>query len=437
MRFTQENQKHMQIAIDEAKLDPRIHRVGTVIVKGEEVLAKAHGVEEGGQHAEFRAIAMCQEQGKDLKGATLYTTLEPCIHVRSQRKADCAVRVVENGIAEVVVGMLDPDERVCSRGCSYLQQNGVRVRRFPALLHEKIEELNIDFIEAMTVGTDTRRVKRLLTFTNSGKRRPVLGFADNLTPDLPDIKRLIELYGKRPVVPCILWPPANNALWQNALKERQRILEKVRIGALPGRSTELRNKDFEWISALIQFAWKARTRAAARIPNMWRGMADLWQRHRPRDFENALENFLIVCNTNVLLSLARSERRTRGAIFPPARTWIEMVAHMRMSLSGVYQQVFRHPAPFYQVTVRKLGNWHPHPDIEVYIPKPIVIDAWASQEGRRVDWVDSRYMVPQVEYKLIGEKIIVNYGMWEWRRTLNDRCEEISELSLQPFPPIP
>jgi len=297
MRLAQEDQKHMEAAVEQAKLDQRIHRVGVCIVKGGELLAEAHGLEEGGQHAEFTAIKDCEEQGKNLNGATLYTTLEPCIHARSQRKADCAVRVVESSIAEVVVGMLDPDERVCSRGCSYMQQNGVHVRHFPTPLREKIEDLNIDFIEARALGVDPRKVQRSLTFTKSGKRRPVLGFADALVPDLPDIKSLVELYSKRPMMPRILWPLANDALWRNALKERQRILENVRIAALERRRTEFRNWDFEWISALIRFAWKIRTLAAARIPKMWQGIAAYWHEHRPTAFEDALTSFLIGCNT--------------------------------------------------------------------------------------------------------------------------------------------
>lgn len=430
MRLTQEDQKHMEAAVKQAKLDQRIHRVGARIVKGGAVLAEAHGLEEGGQHVEFIAIKICEEQGKDLNGATLYTTLEPCIHVRSQRKADCAVRVAESGIAEVVVGMLDPDERVCSRGCSYLQQNGVQVRYFPMPLREKIEDLNIDFIETMTVRRDAREVQRLLTFTNRGRRRPPLSFASDLTPDLPDIKRLGELYSRRPVMPHILWPPANDALWRNALKQRQRILEDVRIGALGRRSAELRNKDFEWISAFIRFAWKIRTSAAARIPKMWYGMAPFWVNDLHSSFEDSLTSFLIVCNTNILLALARTEQVTRVALFPPARKWVEMVAAKNGTLSDVYQEVFGFPRPFYQVTVSRLGNWRPVPDKEIYVPESVVMDAWRTAEKRRVNWVSSKYMVPQVEYELIGEGTVVEYGPWEWRRTLNDRGREISESQL-------
>lgn len=425
MRLAQEDQKHMEAAVEQAKLDQRIHRVGARIVKGGELLAEAHGLEEGGQHAEFTAIKICEEQGKDLNMATLYTTLEPCIHVRTQRKADCAVRVVESGIAEVVVGMMDPDERVCSRGCSYLQQNGVHVRHFPMPLREKIEDMNIDFIELRALGADLRKVHRSLTFTKSGKRRPTLGFVNDLVPDLPDIKRLVDLYSKRPIMPRILWPLANDTLWRNALKQRQRILENVRIGALRGRSTEFKNRDFEWISAFIRFAWKIRTLAAARIPKMWQGMAPFWINDLHPSFEDSLTSFLIVCNTNVLLALARTEQIKSKAIFPPARKWVEMVAAKNGTLSDVYQEVFGLPRPFCQVTVSRLGNWRPDPDKEIYVPESVVADAWRTAERRQVNWVSSKYMVPQVEYELIGERTIVEYGPWTWRRILNDCGKEI------------
>lgn len=433
MRITEEDQRHMKAAIQQAELDQRIYKVGARIVKDGELLAEAHGLVEGGHHAEFTAIETCEKLGKDVRGATLYTTLEPCIHVRPQSNTDCAVKIVKSGIAEVVVGMLDPDDRVCSRGWSYLKQNGVRVRRFPVRLIKEIEDLSIDFIEAKATGVDARKALRSLTFAKSKEEqaRPILGFASDLVPDLPDIRSLIRMYNERQlIIPRILWPPANDALWWNVLKQRQRILENVRTGTLGARSAELRNKDFEWVSTFIRDAWKIRTKAAARIPRMWRGMAPFWGWDLARAFEDALVSFLVICNTNVLLALARTEKIRSRALFPRARKWVEMVTVRNGKLSDVYQDVFSSSGPFYQVAVSRLGNWRPVPDRYIYVPRSEAMTMRETYGKHRIDHVSSSYTVPAVEYILIGEKTIVEYGAGEWRCILNDLGEDIEKSGL-------
>jgi diaminohydroxyphosphoribosylaminopyrimidine deaminase/5-amino-6-(5-phosphoribosylamino)uracil reductase len=78
----------------------------------------------GGPHAEATAIALAEEVGA-AKGATLYTTLEPCAHFG--RTPPCVESIVEAGITRVVVGVLDPDPLVSGRGVAALQEAGVEV----------------------------------------------------------------------------------------------------------------------------------------------------------------------------------------------------------------------------------------------------------------------------------------------------------------------
>jgi len=441
MTISRKDQENMEATIRQAKLDERIFRVGARIVKNGELLAEAHGLKrprKPGIHAEFAAIQICEKQGKDLEGATLYTTLEPCIHARSRPSTDCAIKIVRSGITEVVVGILDPNPTVCSRGVNYLKQKNVAVRRFHKKLREKIEDLSIDFIESEATGVDTQKVHHSAAFTEKGEARPILGFADDLTPDLADIKRLVQMYRKRRVIiPRILWPDANEALWRNVLKQRQRLLESIRVGTVRGRNAELRNKDFEWVNLFIRDAWKIRTRAAARIPKMWRGMAPFWGSSLASSFEDALASFLVFCNTNILLALARAEKRKARPIFPPARRWAKTVTAKNLSLSPVYQEVFNFPAPFYQVAVTRLGNWRPDPDRYIYVPRPEATDMLKTHGRHGIDYVSSRYMVPSVEYSLIGEGTVVEYGPGQWRRILDDHGEEARESdflsNLSPF----
>ncbi len=76
----------------------------------------------GGPHAEVAAL---HAAGGAARGATLYATLEPCAH--HGRTPPCVDAVVDAGIARVVVGIEDPDERVRGAGVRALRAAGVTV----------------------------------------------------------------------------------------------------------------------------------------------------------------------------------------------------------------------------------------------------------------------------------------------------------------------
>jgi diaminohydroxyphosphoribosylaminopyrimidine deaminase/5-amino-6-(5-phosphoribosylamino)uracil reductase len=76
----------------------------------------------GGAHAEILALGAA---GGRAKGATLYTTLEPCAH--QGRTPPCVEAVCEAGVARVVVGVLDPDPHVRGLGVDRLREAGIEV----------------------------------------------------------------------------------------------------------------------------------------------------------------------------------------------------------------------------------------------------------------------------------------------------------------------
>jgi len=73
----------------------------------------------GGPHAEIVALAHARERGNDVRGATMYVTLEPCAHVG--RTPPCADAVVAAGIGRVVIGVLDPNPVTAGRGLARLR----------------------------------------------------------------------------------------------------------------------------------------------------------------------------------------------------------------------------------------------------------------------------------------------------------------------------
>jgi diaminohydroxyphosphoribosylaminopyrimidine deaminase/5-amino-6-(5-phosphoribosylamino)uracil reductase len=76
----------------------------------------------GGPHAEAHAL---RAAGDAAQGATLYATLEPCPH--TGRTKPCVDQIIDAGIARVVVGVEDPDERVRGAGIRALRAAGVTV----------------------------------------------------------------------------------------------------------------------------------------------------------------------------------------------------------------------------------------------------------------------------------------------------------------------
>lgn len=143
------DRKFARLAIDEARKsspeDRRVHpRVGVVVVKDGRVLASAHRGEIPQCHAEYIALEK-KLADVPLSGATVYTTLEPCT-ARNHPKVPCAVRLAERRVARVMIGMLDPDDRISGRGQRTLRKAGIATELFPHDLMAEIEELNRDFI---------------------------------------------------------------------------------------------------------------------------------------------------------------------------------------------------------------------------------------------------------------------------------------------------
>lgn len=96
--------------------------VGAVVVRDGEIVGEGFHPQAGQPHAEVFALATAGERAR---GATLYVNLEPCNH--HGRTPPCTEAVIAAGIQRVVVGMIDPDQRVQGGGINRLQQAGLEV----------------------------------------------------------------------------------------------------------------------------------------------------------------------------------------------------------------------------------------------------------------------------------------------------------------------
>lgn len=100
--------------------------VGAVIVRDGREIARGFHRRVGGPHAEPEALRAAAESGEDVRGATVYCTLEPCCHT-NKRTAPCVPALIEAGVGRVVVAMEDPDPNVSGRGIELLRAAGIEV----------------------------------------------------------------------------------------------------------------------------------------------------------------------------------------------------------------------------------------------------------------------------------------------------------------------
>ena len=138
------NEKYMELALTLAlkgkgTVSPN-PMVGAVIVKDGRIIGEGYHQRYGEGHAEVNAFKNASE---DVKGATMYVTLEPCSHYG--KTPPCAEKIVEKKIKKVVIGILDPNPLVSGRGVKILQDAGIEVES--GILNDKCIKINEIFMK--------------------------------------------------------------------------------------------------------------------------------------------------------------------------------------------------------------------------------------------------------------------------------------------------
>lgn len=96
--------------------------VGAVLVRDGEVVGRGWHERAGGPHAEIVAL---ESAGERARGATLYTTLEPCAH--HGRTPPCVDALVAAGVSKVVAAAGDPNPATDGQGFGKLRAAGIDV----------------------------------------------------------------------------------------------------------------------------------------------------------------------------------------------------------------------------------------------------------------------------------------------------------------------
>lgn len=140
--------------------------VGAVIVKDGRIIGEGYHKKYGELHAERNAIANCKE---DMRGATIYATLEPCCHYG--RTPPCTEAIIEQGFSRVVVGSMDPNPLVSGKGVEILRSHGIEV--VTGVLKDECDTANKLFFHY--ISTKTPYVVMKYAMTADGKTATVSG----------------------------------------------------------------------------------------------------------------------------------------------------------------------------------------------------------------------------------------------------------------------
>jgi diaminohydroxyphosphoribosylaminopyrimidine deaminase/5-amino-6-(5-phosphoribosylamino)uracil reductase len=119
--------------------------VGAVVVRDGVVVGLGHTQPPGSVHAEIMAL---RQAGTRAKGATMYVTLEPCCH--QGRTPPCTQAIIDAGIAEVNIALIDPNPLVSGKGIKVLQKAGIKT--FVGRCEEEAREINEGYIKFITTG---------------------------------------------------------------------------------------------------------------------------------------------------------------------------------------------------------------------------------------------------------------------------------------------
>lgn len=147
--------------------------VGAVVVRDGVVVGRGCTAPPGGPHAEVVAL---REAGPAARGATLYTTLEPCAHFG--RTPPCTDAIIAAGVATVHAAAIDPFPAVAGAGIARLRAAGLAVDI--GVGGEEADELHGPYLRRLATGRPEVLAKWAMTLdgriaTHTGHSRWITG----------------------------------------------------------------------------------------------------------------------------------------------------------------------------------------------------------------------------------------------------------------------
>ena len=135
--------------------------VGAVLAKGRNIIGRGWHRRAGLPHAEIEALHDAQKHGFDVKGASMYVTLEPCS--THGRTPPCTEAIIGAGIKRVIVAATDPNPKHAGKGFGILNRAGIRIDRCDKKITSECERLNEAFNHWVVHATPFVTVKAAMT----------------------------------------------------------------------------------------------------------------------------------------------------------------------------------------------------------------------------------------------------------------------------------
>jgi len=119
--------------------------VGAVIIKDGLIVGMGYTQPAGSEHAEVMAL---RQAGDKAQGSAMYVTLEPCSHYG--RTPPCTQAIIDAGISEVHIALLDPNPLVSGRGVGRLNEGCIKT--YIGTCQQEAHEINEAYIKHITTG---------------------------------------------------------------------------------------------------------------------------------------------------------------------------------------------------------------------------------------------------------------------------------------------
>ncbi|MDD5669447.1 MAG: bifunctional diaminohydroxyphosphoribosylaminopyrimidine deaminase/5-amino-6-(5-phosphoribosylamino)uracil reductase RibD [Candidatus Omnitrophica bacterium] len=228
--------------------------VGAVVVKNNRIIGKGYHHRAGTAHAEILAL---EQAGEEARGASLYVTLEPCTHFG--RTPPCVDKIIQSGIHEIIIGMIDPNPVNNGKGVDVLKRCGIKVR--VGVIEDELFALNKSFIKYITTGMPFVTVK--VAQSLDGKIATRTGESQWITTDksrvyshrirayydgimvgvntvLRDNPKLDAWFSKKQPVKIIVDSQLSTPQVSNIFSGSSKVI-LVKVAVPPGQETENRN----------------------------------------------------------------------------------------------------------------------------------------------------------------------------------------------------
>ncbi|MBE6384595.1 MAG: bifunctional diaminohydroxyphosphoribosylaminopyrimidine deaminase/5-amino-6-(5-phosphoribosylamino)uracil reductase RibD [Lentisphaerae bacterium] len=134
--------------------------VGAVVVSPDKkIIGRGYHVRAGEAHAEVNAVQDALRHYGSCKNCTIYVTLEPCC--TTGRTPPCTQLIIDNGIAKVVTGALDPNPKHAGKGIEILEKAGISC--VVGVCQDECIELNRPFFKYISTGKPFVILKMAMT----------------------------------------------------------------------------------------------------------------------------------------------------------------------------------------------------------------------------------------------------------------------------------